>query len=86
MTVNDTERILFSIHPHSTTAQARPLSAGYRHRPSFSLPAGGGVESLFAGTTSAATSSGEEGGALPVRSTDIDLDQEVCRSIVMYAC
>ena len=83
--MNDTEShslILFSTLPHSTTAQARLLSAGHHHRPSFSLPAGSGVESLFAGTATA-TSIGEEGGALPVSYADIDLDKEVCRSIAV---
>lgn len=66
------------VHTCSTGARPRPLSASYQHRPSFSLPAGAGVEALFA----SATAEGEEGNlaaAAMTRRTNLDLDQDVRR-------
>ena len=64
---------------YSTGARPRPLSAGYQHRPSFSLPPGAGLEALFATAT---TAEGEEGNlatAATTRGTNLDLDQDVRR-------
>ena len=62
-----------SMHTFSTGAHSRPLSASYHHRPSFSLPPGAGVETLFA----AGTASGGEEGNLTATGTNLDLDQQV---------